>query len=409
MGVADLHNKPNARGIRPTAGKCIDAALVLLGRRTAHPYGAESGYNGLMDNRRVIAAMSGGVDSSVAAHLLTEQGYDVTGVFMCMGNAGGAVVHVGDVDVESPACCSPASAENARAAARALGIGFHVLDFSADFARVIDYFADEYTHGRTPNPCARCNEWLKFGRLLQYADAAGAKFVATGHHARIGATAAGFPALLRALDRAKDQSYVLFGLRREALGRVLLPIGEIASKQEVRRLAQHASLPTAETPESQDICFVHGERYSDLLRRLRPEAFRPGPIVDHLGRQVGEHDGVGNFTVGQRKGVRVAAGVPMYVTAIDAETATVTIGPRDEAAGTTLTADRANWHADVGDKPFRAAVQIRYNHEAQRADVQLLGRDRFSVTFDRPIHAITPGQIAAVYDGDRLLGGGWIE
>jgi len=350
--------------------------------------------------------MSGGVDSAVAASLLCEQGYDVTGVFMCLGVADPS----SDADdaMRRPACCSPEAAEDARRIARQLGIRFHVIDLAAEFAAVLDYFAAEYAAGRTPNPCAKCNEWLKFGRLLYYADAAGAEYITTGHHARI-ESHQGAPAILRGRDRAKDQSYVLFGIPGATLGRVLLPIGRIAEKNEVRRIAERLGLSVADKPDSQDICFVTDGRYTDLLASRAPAALRAGPIVDDEGRRVGTHEGVGRFTIGQRRGLRIAAGVPMYVTAIDAASATVTIGSREAAMSDGLIAAGANWHSSPPGEPFAASVQIRYNHEAEAATVHCLDGGRFRVRFDRPVHAVTPGQIAAVYDGDRLLGGGWIE
>jgi len=335
-----------------------------------------------MMKEKVIVAMSGGVDSAVAAGLLCQQGYDVIGAFMCLGVTSAS-------EIDEP------------------GIPFYVLDLADAFESVLDYFAGEYAAGRTPNPCAKCNEWLKFGRLLHYADAAGAAWVATGHHARVDTGPDGL-AIRRARDRAKDQSYVLFGIPRATLSRILLPIGDIADKDEVRRIAQRLDLPVASKPDSQDICFVSDGRYTDLLASRAPAALRPGSIVDTAGRQVGTHEGVGHFTVGQRRGLRVAAGVPMYVTAIDAASATITIGPREAAASDRLTAAGANWHATPLDEPFKASVQIRYSHEAQPATVCCITNDLFEVRFDKPVHAVTPGQIAAVYDGDRLCGGGWI-
>ncbi len=357
-----------------------------------------------MSAQKVILAMSGGVDSSVAAHLLQRDGYEVTGVFMCLGAGPG-----GDPDDEGnrPTCCSPEAADDARRVARKLGLAFYVLDFAREFDAVIEYFAAEYALGRTPNPCARCNEWLKFGKLLTYADAAGAQYVATGHYARVDRL--GRPCIHRARDAAKDQSYVLFGIPEAALARVLLPVGEMVDKAALRDMARDLALPVADKPDSQDVCFLGEEGYVGVLRQRAPESLRPGPIVGPDGRRVGTHQGIGRYTLGQRRGLGVAVGEPMYVTAIDAAAATVTIGPRAAADGRQLAAGEANWHADVGDEPFDALVQIRYNHRARPARVHPLGTERFTVEFDEALQAITPGQIAAVYDGDRLLGGGWIE
>jgi len=342
-------------------------------------------------------AMSGGVDSSVAAHLLRRAGFDVTGVFLCMGRAVGA-------DHETSGCCSPADAADARRVAETLGIELFVLDAADAFGPIIDYFADEYARGRTPNPCVHCNVAVKFARLLARADALGARFVATGHYARMAGGA-----IRRAAE--KDQSYALFALPRAVLPRMLLPIGELSGKAEVRRIAAGCGLPVADKPDSQEICFVPEDDYAAWLRPRRPEAFRPGPIVDSSGRALGEHAGVGHFTIGQRRGLGVAAGVPMYVTRIDPAAATVTIGPREEVLRDRLSAVGANWHADpppVGET-FAATVQIRYNHRGAAARVRVTGSNRFEVAFDEPVAAITPGQAAVIYDGDRLLGGGWIE
>ena len=344
---------------------------------------------------KVLLAMSGGVDSSVAAYLLREAGYDVTGVFLCLG---GSV----EADHDTRGCCSPQDAADARQVAERLGMELFVLDAGRDFARIIDYFVAEYAAGRTPNPCIHCNTLVKFARLTARADDLAARYVATGHHARV---------LDRAIRRAadKDQSYALFGIARELLGRVLLPIGDLADKAEVRRIASQLGLSVADKPDSQDICFVSGD-YAELLRRRRPEAFVPGEIVD-CGSVLGAHEGVAHFTVGQRRGLGVAAGAPMYVTRIDPTTATVTIGPKEQVMSSRLSAAGANWHIDppkVGGE-FDAIVQIRYNHEGAPGRVRITGADSFEVEFAAPVLAVAPGQAAVVYEGDRLLGGGWIE
>ena len=373
-----------------------------------------------MQREKVILAMSGGVDSSVAAYLLKQKGYEVIGVFMRLGMAEQTqdACASGACDCSSQAsagraghegCCSAEAAQDARRVAGVLGIPFYVLNFAADFDAVIDYFAAEYARGRTPNPCAMCNQFLKFGKLVDYADAMGARYVATGHHARVALAQDGRPAILRARSVAKDQSYVLFGLPAELLGRVLLPIGEYDDKAIVRHIARQMDLSVADKPDSQEICFVPGGDYTTILRQRAAEAMRPGPIVDMQGREVGRHEGIGHFTIGQRRGLRVSADEPLYVVRIDAATATVTIGPRQATMSQHLTASGANWHADIGQGPRQAIVQIRYNNRGSQAIVQPLEGGRFEVTFAEPVHAITPGQIAAVYDGDRLLGGGWIE
>jgi tRNA-specific 2-thiouridylase len=348
----------------------------------------------------VLVAMSGGVDSSVAAWLLSRAGYQVTGVFLCMGAAGPA-------EGSLRGCCSHQDAADARRVADSLGIEMHVLNAGEDFEAIIRDFADEYARGRTPNPCIHCNARIKFARLLALADGAGAGYVATGHHARVVASD-GRAAIARGRAAGKDQSYALFAVAREHLGRILLPIGELADKAEVRRIARSLGLPVHDKPDSQEACFVGDDEYASLLARRAPQALRPGDIVDSTGRVLGRHDGFARFTIGQRRGLGVAAGVPMYVTRIDAASATVTIGPQEEVMASSLTASGGNWHVEV-DGEFEATVQIRYNHAGAPARVRITGVDTFEVRFAQPVAAIAPGQAAAVYDGQILLGGGWID
>jgi tRNA-specific 2-thiouridylase len=291
-----------------------------------------------------------------------------------------------------------------------LGIPFYALNFEKDFGRIIDYFADEYVRGRTPNPCVVCNSDLKFGKIVDYADAVGARYVATGHYARIGERN-GRKVLLRAMDERKDQSYVLFGLNRKLLDRVLFPVGHL-EKSEVRRIAARFDLPNRDKPDSVEICFVPDRDYARVVRQRRPEAFAEGDVVDAAGRVLGRHAGLPHYTIGQRRGLRIAAGVPIYVTALDTAANTVTVGRDEELDRSELIAEGVNFLVDGRDAPgtrFRAEVKIRYLHRAAPATVEVLPHSRIRVAFDQPQRAVTPGQAAAMYDEDILLGGGWIR
>jgi tRNA-uridine 2-sulfurtransferase len=356
-------------------------------------------YNTRMTGERIIVAMSGGVDSSVAAHLLREQGYKPMGVFMCAGLTAPA-------EGGGPQrCCSPDDSADARRVTQRLGFPFAVLDFAPDFERLIDWFCEEYGRGRTPNPCVLCNRDVKFGRLLEYADAVGAAAVATGHYARTEQEADRWR-LVRGRDRNKDQSYFLSAIPPERLSRIRFPVGEM-TKPDVRRLARDLDLPVHDKPESQEVCFVRGT-IGDLVRERRPDLVRPGPVLDTTGREVGRHEGIVNFTIGQRRGLGVAVGVPQYVVAIRPEDAAVVIGPHEALMAGGLVAEEVTWHEPVPMEPVRAEVQIRYRHAAAPAQIRLLEGGRAEVTFDQPQPAVTPGQAAVFYRGDRVLGGGWI-
>jgi tRNA-specific 2-thiouridylase len=350
--------------------------------------------------KRVLVAMSGGVDSSVAAALLRDAGHDVTGVYLCLGRAG-------DPASDSRGCCSPQDAADARRVAGRLGIDLFVLDATAAFAGIIDGFAAEYAAGRTPNPCVRCNRDVKLARLLQHAAALGFDRVATGHYARV-VERDGAPALARAAAAGKDQSYVLFALPRAALARLLLPLGELPGKAETRALARRLGLPVHDKPDSMEICFVDGGDHARVLAERAPRALTPGPLVDRAGRLLGRHDGYGRFTVGQRRGLGLASPGRRYVTGIDAATATVTVGPREETLATGLAAADASWLRDVPDR-FEAIVQIRSMHAGARGEVRRTAPDRFEVAFHEPVHAVAPGQAAVLYAGEIVLGGGFIE
>lgn len=362
-------------------------------------------------------AMSGGVDSSVAAALLTQRGYEVVGLFMRTGAHEPA-----PTDACAPSaspnktrgCCSAIDAADAERVADRLDIPFHALDFSDDFRRIKDYFADEYSHGRTPNPCVVCNIWLKFGKLWDYAQAVGADYIATGHYARNEQNAVGTFELLRGADPAKDQSYFLFGIDRKMLPHILFPVGDLP-KSQVREMAEKLNLGVHQKPDSQEICFVPSGDYVDFLRTHKPDSLgTPGPIVDESGRELGRHSGLASFTIGQRKGLGVAVGEPRYVLSIESRANRVVIGPRELLERIELEAERVNWLVDPEPTgPIRCEVKIRYLHLPAPAWVEPItgdgGRWRAKVTFDVPQSAVTPGQAAVFYQGQRVLGGGWIE
>jgi tRNA-specific 2-thiouridylase len=353
---------------------------------------------------RVVLAMSGGVDSSAAAVLLKRQGYEVIGLFMRTGAHGG-----GDEDpAHKKGCCSALDAGDARRVADRLDIPFYALDFEEDFGRIIDYFADEYLAGRTPNPCVVCNNWLKFGKLWSYGKQLQADFIATGHYVQK-VVRDGRAELHRAADPAKDQSYVLFGLRRNLLQHLLFPVGGYR-KDEVRALAREAGLAVADKPDSVEICFVPDGDHGALIRRRRPELATAGRIVDTAGRVLAEHGGIENFTVGQRKGLGFAAGQRRYVLRILPETNDVVVGDREELLAPGLMASRVNWLLEEpAAGPLTCTAKIRYRHPAAAATVTALAGGGARVEFAQPQSAVTPGQAVVFYDGPRVLGGGWIE
>jgi tRNA-specific 2-thiouridylase len=352
---------------------------------------------------RVVLAMSGGVDSSVAAYLLRRQGYDVIGLFMRTGahtDGGGRADH-------KKGCCSALDAGDARRVADRLDIPFYALDFEQDFGRIIDYFADEYLAGRTPNPCVVCNSWLKFGRLWEYARGLQADFIATGHYARL-VRRGGAAELHRAADADKDQSYVLFGLGREVLPHLLFPIGGYR-KDEVRALAREAGLGVADKPDSVEICFVPDGDHAGLVRRRRPQSRTAGRIVDTAGRVLGAHEGIEQFTVGQRKGLGVAGPARRYVLKIVPGDNEVVLGEREGLLAPGLVAKEVNWLAAPPATPLSCAAKIRYRHTPAAAVVTPLEGSGVRVDFTESQSAITPGQAVVFYDGTRVLGGGWIE
>lgn len=365
--------------------------------------------------KRVLVAMSGGVDSSVSAYLLKKQGYEVVGVFMRHGirtpvsaEKGGPERSLTILRKIKQSCCSVADAEDAQRVADRLAIPLYVLNFEEEFRQIVDYFVDEYIHGRTPNPCIVCNNRLKFGKLFEYAFSVKADFIATGHYARVLPTDDGTHGLFCGRDSNKDQSYVLFGIRRQDLPRLLFPVGGY-SKAEIRKIAAEIGLRVADKPDSQEICFVADDNHPRFVREYRPEVDTSGDIVTTDGKVVGRHNGLERFTIGQRKGLGIALGEPYYVVRIEAETRRVVIGMRSELGRWELTASGANWLIDTPPEPFSCQAKIRYRTAMVPATVTILSSDRFHVRFERPCYGVAPGQAVVCYQGDRLLGGGWID
>ena len=424
--------------------------------------------------RKVVVAMSGGVDSSVAALLLQRAGYEVVGCFMRLGSPDEPeVIDEATADAATSCrtaprrhkqgCCSVNDAADARLVAARLGIPLYVLNFRREFGRIMDYFVAEYNAGRTPNPCVRCNDWLKFGRLHSYAASIDADFVASGHYARIQhdpgthnpgthnpGTHSPRPRLLPGLDDAKDQSYVLFGVRRPQIDHMLLPVGGLR-KAAVRDIARDHDLPVFNKPDSQEICFVPDQDYAGLIQRRDPDALAPGEIVDTQGRVVGEHAGHQHYTIGQCRGLSVRPSgprsVPLYVLDRDPHANTVTVGPKDQLFAAGCFAGDATWHLPPDEAVRRLQanhdgwiachVKVRYNspatpgrvrvkpegHAAQVVDTQAANANAnadidpghtdhpdLEIAFDRPVESVTPGQAVVCYEpAGPVLCGGWID
>jgi tRNA-specific 2-thiouridylase len=347
--------------------------------------------------------MSGGVDSSVAAALLAEQGHEVIGVSMQLYDQSEGQTSFGT-------CCTIDDLYDARRVAAAIGIPHYIVNFESRFdEQVVSNFISEYGKGRTPIPCSHCNSDVKFATLLDRAMGYGAETLATGHYARIEPRADGTFVLRRGADAAKDQTYFLFSLTQEQLARALFPVGHL-DKDAVREHARRLNLRVASKPDSQEICFVPDGDYAGFIEKAAPELKRPGAVVNQAGAVMGAHEGVHRFTIGQRKGLGLSSKEPLYVLAIRPDTAQVVVGPREALGRSTLTASQVNW---VSGRPAQDWIgvhaQIRHRHDAAPARVRSIEAARVELEFDEPQSAITPGQAVVFYDGDVCLGGGWID
>ena len=354
-------------------------------------------------SNRVVVAMSGGVDSSVAAALLVEQGYEVIGMMMRLWSEETITGRVFN------RCCTPDQMADARRIADKLNIPFYVLDTRDVFReKIVDFFIDQHKQGVTPNPCIECNRHIRFDWLQKNALALDAEYLATGHYARVRRNASGTYELLKSIDERKDQSYVLSVMGQHELSHALFPVGDY-TKPEVRQLAEKFGLPTASKHDSQDLCFLGDGDYRRFLREHAPEVMAEGPIIKKDGTVVGEHTGLANYTIGQRKGLGLNSPMPLYVIGMNPHHNALIVGTQEELGFTQFTADRVNWMSgQVPRKPFHADVKIRYKARCIPALITPTGADRFQVTLDEPVRDVTPGQGAVIYDGDLCLGGGII-
>jgi len=352
------------------------------------------------ERERVVVALSGGVDSSVAAALLVEQGYDVLGLMLHLWSESGPGAE--------NRCCTPVAVEDARCVAAALGIPFHLINCARRFReQVVDYFVREYARGRTPNPCLACNRHIKFGYLLQMAQSLDAAYLATGHYARV-RQANGHHQLLRGFDASKDQSYFLYMLGQEQLKRIVFPVGAY-TKSQVREMARQFQLPVAEKQESQDICFVADQDYRRFLHTYAPHAIRPGPILDAAGQEIGRHKGLPFYTIGQRRGLGIAWPEPLYVQAIDAAHNALIVGPASQLGRRTVEVEDVSFVAGSPPPlPASVTLKIRYTGRETQATLYPGSEGTVRVFLDEPLRDITPGQGAVFYQDEIVFGGGII-
>ena len=361
-----------------------------------------------MDNSRkkVVIGMSGGVDSSVAAWLLKEQGYDVTGVTMQIWQD-----EEQHIQEENGGCCGFSAVDDARKVAWQLGIPYYVMNFKQEFHQyVIQYFMDEYVRGRTPNPCIACNRYVKWESLLKRSLDIGADYIATGHYAQIERLDNGRYALKKSVTAAKDQTYALYSLTQEQLSHTLMPVGSY-SKEEIRRMAEKIGLQVAGKPDSQEICFIPDHDYAGFINDHLQTQLPQGNFVDMEGNILGRHKGITHYTVGQRKGLNLSMGKPVFVVKIRPETNEVVIGGSDDVFSDRLTCKCLNWMAVDGlwGKSMKVTAKIRYSHKGASCIIREIGQDMAECRFEEPQRAITPGQAVVFYDGDYVVGGGVIE
>ncbi len=358
------------------------------------------------DRKTVVVGMSGGVDSSVAAWLLKQQGYDVIGVTMQIWQDESE-----QCQEENGGCCGLSAVDDARRVSWELDIPYYVMNFKPEFqTHVIDYFIDEYLKGRTPNPCIACNRYVKWESLLKRSLDIGADYIATGHYAQIARLPNGRYALKKSVTAAKDQTYALYNLTQDQLSRTLMPVGEF-TKDEIRKMAEDIGLVIANKPDSQEICFIPDHDHARFIEEETNQKFTPGNFVDKDGNILGQHSGIAHYTIGQRKGLNLAMGHPVFVTAIRPETNEVVIGSGDDVFTDTLICDKLNWMAIDGlhGKEMQITAKIRYSHPGAPCVIREVGEDQVECHFTEPVRAVTPGQAVVFYDGDYVIGGGTIR